>query len=153
MRAARWAMAVTAARNWRRISHAFSFTDTIAFVSFTAKPAARTRPLTNRPATSSLCLSPSFLNSGTRRFLLGNKNIFKNHPQGLARLVAMSTSTSMTGESWCGHELHDTVTTDWVEDHLGDPDVSMMLRFSARPSLILMIQFHCSITSRAWRVP
>lgn len=27
------------------------------------------------------------------------------------------------GESWCGHELLNTVTTDWVEDHLGDPEV------------------------------
>jgi len=28
------------------------------------------------------------------------------------------------GESWCGHELLNTVTTDWVDDHLGDPEVT-----------------------------
>lgn len=27
------------------------------------------------------------------------------------------------GESWGGHELLNTVTTDWVDDHLGDPEV------------------------------
>eukprot|EP00903_Cladosiphon_okamuranus_P010561 g9987.t1 len=30
------------------------------------------------------------------------------------------------GESWCGHELLNTVTTDWVEDHLGDPEVALV---------------------------
>lgn len=43
-----------------------------------------------------------------------------------------STSSMRTGsggadgESWCGHELLNTVTTDWVEDHLGDPEVCQL---------------------------
>lgn len=37
-------------------------------------------------------------------------------------LVAGGTSESRA-ESWCGHELFNTVTTDWVQDHLDDPEV------------------------------
>lgn len=29
------------------------------------------------------------------------------------------------GESWCGHELLNTVTTEWVQDHLDDPEVGV----------------------------
>ena len=45
-------------------------------------------------------------------------------------------SGQAAGESWCGHELLNTVTTDWVDDHLGDPEVwrcsffDRLLRFS-----------------------
>ena len=45
-------------------------------------------------------------------------------------------SGQAAGESWCGHELLNTVTTDWVDDHLGDPEVwrcsvfDRFLRFS-----------------------
>eukprot|EP00752_Nemacystus_decipiens_P003376 g3123.t1 len=35
-------------------------------------------------------------------------------------------SGGVGGESWCGNELLNTVTTDWVEDHLGDPEVALV---------------------------
>ena len=42
--------------------------------------------------------------------------------------MLMSTSPGAEGgggggESWCGHELLNTVTTEWVKDHLYDPEV------------------------------
>lgn len=42
-----------------------------------------------------------------------------------SRTAVMATAGA--GESWCGHELLNTVTTAWVEDHLGDPELSFLL--------------------------
>lgn len=30
------------------------------------------------------------------------------------------------GECWCGHELFNTVTTEWVQDHMDDPEVHFL---------------------------
>ncbi|CAB1107905.1 unnamed protein product [Ectocarpus sp. CCAP 1310/34] len=40
----------------------------------------------------------------------------------IRRSLTAVMATAGAGESWCGHELLNTVTTAWVEDHLGDPE-------------------------------
>lgn len=50
-------------------------------------------------------------------------------------------ATAGAGESWCEHELLNTVTTAWVEDHLGDPELSFLLLISRRHGTVRFAEF------------
>ena len=48
----------------------------------------------------------------------------------LSSVVPQDVEGNVDGECWCGHELFNTVTTEWVQDHLHDPEVSDVMYIS-----------------------
>ncbi|CAM9922641.1 unnamed protein product [Ascophyllum nodosum] len=44
----------------------------------------------------------------------------------LSSVVPQDVEGNVDGECWCGHELFNTVTTEWVQDHLHDPEVALV---------------------------
>lgn len=107
MRAGRWLVAVVTTSCGRNPTSAAA-ASTKAFVH-TSSSASRGRSLARR------CSSTSRVSGGSSR----------STPSSLMPMK----SGDADGESWCGHELLNTVTTDWVEDHLGDPEVCIYIIF------------------------
>lgn len=110
MRACRWLVAVTATSCGRHRASAGSPTN--AFINFFATPyrsASRTSAVVR--------CSPAGASGG---IACASSSSAGNRPK--------TAAMSMDGDggvrqSWCGHELLNTVTTDWVEDNLGNPEV------------------------------
>lgn len=118
MRACRWVVAVatTSCRNSACASPCAS-----AFVHY-APRARRASPSSAASSTTSTTAFSSYHSGSSIR-------AFPNRP-GVSPCPAMLMSTSPGvegggggGESWCGHELLNTVTTEWLKDHLHDPEV------------------------------
>lgn len=119
MRAGRWALAVAAAS----CRHSPCASPRASALVHYVPRAPRASPSS---ATSST--TTSIINSGYSNSAVPNR-------LGVSPCRAMLMSTSPGaegggggGESWCGHELLNTVTTEWVEDHLHDPEVCLKPR-------------------------
>ena len=114
MRASRWLVAVATVPHGRNTC---ASPGVLAFVNYA--PGTR-RTLLSSAAHSTTTISVSSLRSGSSNSALLNRPSLSP-----CRPMMMSTSGGGGGESWCGHELLNTVTTDWVKDHLHDPEVGV----------------------------
>lgn len=111
MRARRWIKAVTATSCGRHRATAGGLT-TNAFVNFLAAPSRSSSRFSALPRCSSICV----LSRGWKAVA--------SAAGGRRRTTAISMERDGEDrQSWCGHELLNTVTTDWVEDNLGNPEV------------------------------
>ncbi|CAM9286159.1 unnamed protein product, partial [Pylaiella littoralis] len=117
MRARRWIKAVTATSCGRHRATAGGLT-TNAFVNFLAAPSRSSSRFSALPRCSSTCVLSR-----------GWKAVASAASAAGGRRSTTAISMERDGEdrqSWCGHELLNTVTTDWVEDNLGNPEVALV---------------------------